>query len=162
MGHRSVSDKSKDRTFRIRLVCNANYNILFHGTISLPMGSLGRTCLRRIFSRRSRLLWASQSRRLSACESLRAMNRDDYTSSRPFVIRSNNAANPTLSLHPRQDNPLRNPRRTKNTEHLLVSELQVQTVQAERLVLQVRKLFDILCLCQRLSNLPFSLFGNNP
>lgn len=52
------------------------------------------------------------------------------------VLRFPDATNSTVPLHPRQDYPFRNARWSKNTEHLLVSELQVQRVQAERLVLQ--------------------------
>jgi hypothetical protein len=52
----------------------------------------------------------------------------------PGMIEFNDAENPALPLHPRKDNPLCNSRGKENTEYLLVSELQVQRVQAERLV----------------------------
>jgi hypothetical protein len=59
------------------------------------------------------------------------------------VILFRDATNPTVPVHPRQVHPLRQARYEAATE-VLVSQLQVQRVQAERLVPQIRKLFDIL------------------
>ena len=60
------------------------------------------------------------------------------TTATQAVVRSPDDTNSTVPLHPRQDNPLRNPRWTNNTEYLLVSELQVSGVQAERLAQPLR------------------------